>query len=235
MATAKKTLKGHLIRLWQGWGKPLLVVVLVLGSFRSAVADWNDVPSGSMRPTILEGERIFVNKLAYDLKVPFTTWHVAEWADPQAGEIVICYSPADGTRLVKRIIAGPGDRLEMVNNQLIINGLPTVYGDPAPGPLVNIPGGHRLRQELVTEQLGDVTHPVMLTPGLIAQRDIQPLTIPAGSYFVMGDNRDQSADSRMFGFVPREDIVGRASAVVISVDPERYYRPRWSRFFTGLR
>ena len=69
-------------RFFREWIQPLAVTALVLGSFRSAVADWNDVPTGSMRPTVLEGERVFVNRAAYDLKVPFTTWRVASWGDP---------------------------------------------------------------------------------------------------------------------------------------------------------
>jgi len=96
--------KKRLIWLWNEWIKSLLIVVLVVGGFRSAIADWNDVPSGSMKPTILEGDRIVVNKLAYDLKVPFTKWRIARWTKPQRGDIVVLFSPADGKRLVKRVV-----------------------------------------------------------------------------------------------------------------------------------
>src|SRR5580704_17520292 len=102
--------------------KTLLVMLLAMFTFRSAIADWNDVPTGSMRPTILEGDRVFVNKLAYDLKVPFTTWHIAQWDNPARGEIVVFFSPADGKRLVKRVVGLPGDRIEMVDERLIVNG-----------------------------------------------------------------------------------------------------------------
>src|SRR5690349_23095607 len=107
-------------RYW--WGKeirPLLLLALVLFSIRSSLADWSDVPSGSMKPTILEGDRIYVNKLAYDLKVPFTTWHIAEWGGPQRGEIVVFFSPKDGQRLVKRVVGLPGDTIELRNDVLI--------------------------------------------------------------------------------------------------------------------
>src|SRR5277367_1455883 len=107
--------------------KPLLIMVLVMLAFRSAIADWNDVPTGSMKPTIVEGDRIFVNKLAYDLKVPFTTWHVAEWAGPERGDIVVFNSPVDGTRLVKRVVGLPGDTIEGRNDHLWINGRPVNY------------------------------------------------------------------------------------------------------------
>ena len=85
-----------------------LAMLLVVSSLRSALADWNDVPTGSMKPTIEEGDRVVVNKLAYDLKVPFTTFEVWKWGDPQRGDIVVLFSPVDGTRLVKRVIGSRG-------------------------------------------------------------------------------------------------------------------------------
>jgi signal peptidase I len=87
----------------------------------SAIADWNDVPTGSMNPTILAGDRIFVNKLAYDLRISFTTWRLAHWDNPRRGEIVVFFSPVDGTRLVKRVIGVPGDVIAMNGNRLYIN------------------------------------------------------------------------------------------------------------------
>jgi signal peptidase I len=103
---------------------PLVLIVVTLCSVRSSVADWNDVPTGSMKPSILEGDRIYVNKLAYGLKVPFTTWHLARWDAPHRGEVVVFFCPKDGTRMVKRIAAGPGDTLQLVDNRLFINGQP---------------------------------------------------------------------------------------------------------------
>ena len=88
-----------------GWVGSLVVAMLLATSVKSAVADWNVVPGGSMRPSIVEGDFIFVNKLAYDLKVPYTTWHVATWGEPERGDIVVSYSPKDGERLVKRVWA----------------------------------------------------------------------------------------------------------------------------------
>src|SRR5882724_11006344 len=97
-----ETLRARARHLWRKELKPLVILAIVLFSVRSSLADWNDVPTGSMKPTIQEGDRVFINKLAYDLKVPFTTWHIAEWSNLKRGEIVVFYSPYDGKRLVKR-------------------------------------------------------------------------------------------------------------------------------------
>src|SRR5437763_1680407 len=117
-------------RLRQYWRKeirPLLILSILVFAIRSSLADWNDVPTGSMQPTILVGDRVWVNKLAYDLKVPFTTTHLAEWSEPARGEIVVFFSPADEKRLVKRVVGLPGDTVELVDNKLILNGQPLAY------------------------------------------------------------------------------------------------------------
>src|SRR5438128_1882312 len=123
--TARNDIFGRILvhrtkKMWRVFREhiaPVAVTVLLLCSFRSAVADWNIVPSGSMNPNIVEGDRIFVNKLAYGLKVPFMTYHLAHWSGPQRGEIVVFYSPADGTRLVKRVVGVPGDTVALVNDR----------------------------------------------------------------------------------------------------------------------
>lgn len=209
---------------------PFLAIVFVLLSFRSAVADWYDVPTGSMRPTILEGDRIFVNKLAYDLRIPFTNWRVASWDDPARGEVVIFPSPKDGVRLVKRIIGLPGDTVELRDNVLFINGALSDYAPIEPATLAQVPEAERAGRVFATERMaGGPSHAVASIPAIPAQRTFLPVTVPPGHYLAMGDNRDQSADSRYFGFVPRESIVGRSSRVVISLDYSRWYLPRWSR------
>jgi signal peptidase I len=218
--------------------RSFLFVVLVVLSFRSSIADWNDVPTGSMKPNILEGDRIFVNKLAYDLKVPFTTWHLAQWDNPERGEVVVFYSPADGIRLVKRVIGVPGDVLELRNNRLLVNGKTAQYQPidaKAAAEIVAQLGPNRSSPMLETESLNGRTHPMMVMPYAYAEkRDYGPFTVPPGKYFMMGDNRDNSNDSRYYGPVDRSQIVGRASTVVLSLDPQHSYKPRWDRFFTPL-
>src|SRR6478672_10473114 len=113
---------------WRKEIRPLILLSLLVFSIRSSLADWNDVPTGSMKPTILEGDRVYVNKLAYDLKIPFTTVHIAEWDNPHRGDIVVFYSPHDGQRLVKRVIGLPGDTIELRDNILSLNGETLNYG-----------------------------------------------------------------------------------------------------------
>ena len=214
---------------------PALVMIIVLCSFRSAIADWNVVPTGSMNPTILEGDRIFVNKLAYGLRVPFTHLEVAHWSSPRRGEIVVFYSPADGGRLVKRVVGVPGDVVELKNNVLLINGLPATY-QPLPGAALTaaLPGSqppHLFASERIA---GGANHVVMATPALPARRSFGPVTVPADQYLMLGDNRDNSADSRYFGFVPEHAIVGRSSHVAYSLDVAHPLLPRWNRTWEPL-
>ena len=228
------TFRARFSRYWKKEIRPLLILALILFSIRSSLADWNDVPSGSMRPTILEGDRIFVNKLAYDLKVPFTTWHIAEWDNPQRGDIVVFFSPHDGIRLVKRVIGLPGDTIELRNNQLVINGATVAYQPIAEELLRYIPAAQREGRVFANEQLPGQTHAVAGYPAAPAPRTFAPIVVPPGEYFMMGDNRDDSFDSRFWGTVKREKIVGRAATVVLSFDKSNYWLPRWGRAFTSL-
>ena len=221
---------------WFGrqWLKPILMVLLGVTAFRSAIADWNDVPTGSMEPTVLVGDRVFVNKLAYDLKIPFTTRHLVEWADPARGDIVVCFSPTDGTRLIKRVVGLPGDTVELRNNVLFVNDAPQAYAFPGPGSAAARPSGEDIHQVVAEENLAGRRHSILITPGRSAICSFEPVVVPPGHYLVLGDNRDNSFDSRYFGFVPRNRIVGRASAVVFSLNHNRHYLPRPSRLFRPL-
>lgn len=230
----KHSIKHKLIFFWKGWGVSILIALIIATSFKSAIADWYVVPTGSMKPTIVEGDRVFVNKLAYDLKVPYTIWHLAEWDAPQKGEIVVFSSPSDGTRLIKRIVGTPGDRLEMKNDRLIINGRHVTY-EPI-SHLNNMDRHVTLHASSydVAENLSGTQHSVRFTPQRPAIRSFGPVVVPEGKYFMMGDNRDNSADSRYFGFVDRKFILGQAKYIVISLNIIDQYQPRWKRFFTAL-
>jgi signal peptidase I len=230
--------------LWREWVRPLAIPFLLIAAAKSAIADINPVPTGSMKPTVLEGDVVFVNKLAYDLKIPFTTAHLAKWADPARGDVVVCFEPGKGTRLLKRVVGLPGDTIELRHETLFINGTPLRYSalptPPAAKSAAEPPGTRDLAPHerasalFAREQLGAHSHLVMILPRRPALRSFGPLTVPAGSYFVMGDNRDNSEDSRFFGFVPRDQIVGRAQGIFVSGDLVHWLRPRFDRFFSAL-
>ena len=228
-------IKKYLHSLWKEWRIPLFFIVFVVIPVKSSLADWNWVPTGSMNPTILEGDLIYVDKIAYDLRVPLTMHRLAKWSDPERGDIVICFSPEDGVRLVKRVIGLPGDTIRMRNNTLFLNGEPVGYtkigGDYKEIQSVK----RRVRCVLAIEDLDGVAHSVMSIPSIEAMRDFGPVTVPQGSYFVLGDNRDSSRDSRYFGFVDRESIVGKAKGVIGSFDITDKYQPRFGRFFESLK
>ncbi|MDD5088247.1 MAG: signal peptidase I [bacterium] len=210
--------------LWREWVKPLLIALAIVLPLRSSIADWMDVPTGSMNPTIVEGDRIFVNKLAYDLKIPFMLRHIAEWSSPARGDIVVFRSPEDGIRLVKRVVGLPGDVMTLRNNRLTINGEIVSYA-----PISSAHGTARWTESLPRE------HTVQFMSGIPSRKNFGPVQVPEGHYFMMGDNRDNSADSRYFGFVSRDLLIGEATAVAISLDRDRYFRPRFERFFTELQ
>ena len=231
---SNQTLKTKALRFWREEGRSLLLLAVALFAVRSSLADWNDVPTGSMKPTILEGDRVYVNKLAYDLKVPFSTWHIARWADPARGDIVVFFSPYDGKRLVKRVVGLPGDTIELRNDALILNGQQVSYRPLAEARLRDVAATDRETHVFATEEMPGKTHAVAAYPAVQAKRNFGPFTVPAGQYFVMGDNRDDSFDSRYWGPVDRSRIVGRATAVVLSFDHQNYWMPRWHRLFSGL-
>jgi signal peptidase I len=227
----KSLIRRYVGWFWREWLRPLAFAAAIVFPLKSAVADWNYVPSGSMIPSILPGELVWINKLAYDLKVPFTTVHLAEWGNPQRGDVVVFYSPADGIRLVKRIVGLPGDVIESREDHLFINGAPLAYAafSRAEQP-AGVPAGAMLEEE----RLASRSHPVMALPSLPARRTFGPVRVPPGQYFAMGDNRDNSHDSRFFGCVARDRILGRATTVVASVDLDRYGQPRFARFGNAI-
>ena len=179
-----------------------------------------------MTPTLLDGDKVWVNKLAYDVKIPFTEVSLAQLSDPQRGDIVIIDSAVANKRLVKRIVGLPGDTIYMQNNALVINGISADYDILEQNE----------RDIIIQEHLPDRTHQVRLSSWLVNRngRSYGPTLVPEGNYFVLGDNRDNSADSRVYSFVPRGEIIGRSSSVVFSLDSNNRYLPRGNRFLSEL-
>lgn len=211
----------------------LALMLLCMLAFRSAVADWHDVPSGSMQPTLLVGDRIVVDKLAYDVKLPLAGTVLHRRADPARGDIVTCSSPADGRRLVKRVVGVPGDLIAMRDNRLTVNGSPVAYDPVDEAALRRLVGQEAEGWAFASEVLPGHPHAVAFAGGG-RRADMPASRVPAGRYFLLGDNRDLSADSRWFGFVARGEIAGRVIGLAGSLDIERGFRPRWERFFSRV-
>lgn len=204
--------------------KSILLLLILMSIFRSAIADWNTVPTGSMNPTIIEGDRILVNKIAYDIQVPFTYHSLLKLADPQRGDIIVFNSKVSELRLVKRVVGIPGDFIKMENNVLYINGNKLVYEDISS----TITTADKI------ENLLGIQHSVRLNPLGSRLSSFDEIEVPQGYYLALGDNRDNSSDSRVIGFVPRDEIIGRSKQVVMSLNYENFNIPRANRFWHTL-
>lgn len=223
------TLKAH---------RGFIVFLLGLALFRTAVADWNPIPSASMRPTLREGDVVLVNRLAYDLKLPLTDVVLRHLDAPRRGDVVTFSSPLDGTRLIKRVVGLPGDRVALRAGVLVLNGQP-LAATPVHSAGETIAPGWVVDALRGTETLDGRPHAVQALPALQARLDVDEITVPAGHYFMLGDNRDLSVDSRYIGPVPREKLIGRAHRVLVSADwlGEDGWRmaPRIERWVTAIR
>ncbi len=180
---------------------PVLAIVLVLRSF---LVEPFQIPSGSMLPTLEVGDFILVNKFAYGVRLPVAGTKILEVDDPQRGDVMVFRYPKDGvTNYIKRVVGVPGDRIRYQDHQLFIN-----------GELVETDFVARLPPvELYQEQLGDTEHSIFRTMGRTGNGGEGQWTVGDDEYFMMGDNRDNSNDSRYWGMVPDEMVVGKAFAI----------------------
>lgn len=221
----------QLLHFWKESAKPLLVILLVVASVRSAVVDLNVVPTGSMKPTILEGDRIVVNKLAYGFNLPLFGVNVFQWGAPDRGDIVVFASPEDNTRMVKRVVAVAGDQIGLFANQLWINGVPAKYSRLDDAIVDQLGRADQQRHLFATESFAGQPHAVMGSFGGSPSSSFGPVLVPKGHVFVMGDNRDDSYDSRAYGFVALDAVEGEATSVAMSFGAGS---PRWQRFLQEL-
>jgi signal peptidase I len=210
--------KGRLREYVEAFAVALLIALFV----RTFVIQAFKIPSGSMEDTLLIGDHIFVNKFIYGYHVPHTEGRILSFSSPHHGDIIVFVFPEDPSKdFIKRVIALPGDTVEIRNKEVILNGMPVEenYTRFADGKTVD---------------------------GLVRTRDnMPPVTVPEGKYFVMGDNRDRSYDSRFWGFVDEDAIIGKALFIYFSVDWDvdlRWYEfwrypdlVRWSRIGDVLR
>jgi signal peptidase I len=233
------------LRAWRarlkGWDTSILVAVLLWIVLRSYVIEAFRIPSASMENTLLVGDFLFVNKLIYggELEIPlvgFRCCHVPGYAEPERDGIVVFRSVEDSTPnldVVKRVIGAPGDTLRMVHDTVYRNGkrLDEPYA-------LHLAGGTIPDSPSRLEQIRAWQLPRYIGPDPAHYRptthDWGPLVVPAGHYFVMGDNRDESYDSRFWGFLPRAHILGEPLFIYLSVatDPPRI---RWNRLLRRPR
>ena len=182
--------------------KGFLLFVLVLLVFRSSFADQYLVPSGSMQPTIEIGDRIYVNKMAYDLQIPFTDISLVKVKTPSRGDIVVFKNPRNNINMVKRLIGLPGDQIEIMDGYVRVNGQ-------------ELSGSSYLDELSYTERTGEVEYTIKRQTyrRLLGKHNT---IVPEGHYFMMGDNRDNSSDSRVWGVVPHKNLLGKAKAIIYS-------------------
>ncbi len=208
---------------------PVILLVFVLRSF---VVEPFRIPSGSMYPTLSIGDFILVNKFRYGIRLPVINTKILDVADPQRGEVMVFRYPHDQkVNFIKRVIGVPGDVIRYENRRISVNGEPV---DTEYQGVFMLPrdGGGRAETDRFREVDGESEH-FILHDGTRSSRDME-VTVPEGSYFVMGDNRDHSNDSRFWGFVPESHIVGRAFFIWFSWDSVNGGGVNWERIGNGI-
>ena len=212
---------------WLDWTAGLFPVILVVFLLRSFLFEPFKIPSGSMMPTLLVGDLILVNKFHYGIRLPVVNKKIVENHDPERGDVMVFRFPKDPSiDYIKRVVGIPGDEVVFRNQQLFLNGQP-VETKPSPPPGFYDEEARRYSPEF-TERLGNIEHGILINPQSTPffggqdgnqfpfrencrySADGVACKVPAGHYFMMGDNRDNSLDSRYWGFVPDENIVGKA-------------------------
>jgi len=192
---------------------PIFLVVLLLRSF---LFEPFRIPSGSMMPTLLVGDFILVNKFNYGLRLPVLNKKFVELGAPKRGDVVVFRYPVDpSTPFIKRVVGLPGDHIEYRDRTLYVNGR-AMAQEPAGTYLGSGAGSDQNGDPVMTEKLGDVEHLILVRPQ-VPSMDGESI-VPEGHYFVMGDNRDNSRDSRFWGFVPDENLIGRAVYIWMNFD-----------------
>lgn len=238
----------------------LLTAMLIAFFLRAFVIEAFKIPSGSMIPTLVVGDHIFVNKFVYGIRVPFTRFWIKHFETPKRGEVIVFIYPENPKLdFIKRVVGVPGDKLLLKGDDIYINGekvvgkqvkvtgvdpknkldleLEDIKDFPGGDPFKIIPSYPDWRDyKVYVERLGEHTHLKQEGPFNFFRG--QEVTVPPGKFFVMGDNRDNSKDSREWGFVPLENIKGRAMFIWLSLrygENDKLAGIRWDRFGTRIR
>ncbi len=215
---AKNRKPGAKLPMAVDYSKSFFPVILIVLLIRSFLAEPFRIPSGSMEPTLLVGDLILVNKFSYGLRLPVLNTKFIELGEPQRGDVVVFRYPRDPSLdYIKRIIGLPGDEIAYRGKQLTVN------GEPVPAEWLSTGSASTLRAAV--EKLPGKAHQIQINtrqpPHLF--RD-SPWTVAEGNYFVLGDNRDHSQDSRFWGFVPEDHLVGKAFFVWMQLSPSKWGR-----------
>jgi signal peptidase I len=214
---------------YKEWIEPFLIAAVIALFIRQFVVEAFKIPSGSMIPTLTIGDHLLVNKFIYGPRIPFTDKRIFTWDKPNRGEIIVFKYPEDEKKnFIKRVVGVPGDKIQIINGKLFINDqlvpvMPAAGRETSennPEPVFGEP-------RMFDEQLGTVTHRIQYLTDQ-SDKNFGPKLVPEDSVFVMGDNRDNSQDSRVWGFVKFEKILGRAFIIYWSWDGDGRW-VRWER------
>lgn len=226
--------------LWVSFGAELFVVVALMFTCRIAVADWPKVPSGSMEPTLRVGDYLLVNHLAYGPRLPFTNTAI-EMGKPQRGDVVVFrYPPNVSEFYVKRLVGLPGDLVSFRDGTVSVNGTPSDVQVVNEGVGEHVPDEDRGQWQLRESTAGN-TRTIKVNPFVLGREPIGGIAahctverpgawecrVPEGEYLMLGDNRDNSSDSRVWGFLPHREVYGKAVRVLFNLHD-------WSRAWSPL-
>ncbi len=189
----------------------LILFIMTLAFFRTAVADWNHVPSDSMEPTLFDGDWVLVDKMTYGPSIPFANIRLGSFNSPERGDIITFVPPHTDVLYVKRVVGIPGDQIGFSGRDVVINGEKLSYNQLA------VESTNEISQEL----LGNVNHLIQYGSGGQLPTLNGVFTVPEDRYFVLGDHRNNSADSRYWGFVLDDQIMGKVTHVAFSISSKR--------------
>jgi signal peptidase I len=202
-------------RLKENYGIISFVIGLLL--FRTFAYDWSHIPSGSMEPTLYSGDRVLIDKMALGPTIPFTDIVLYQKGNPERGDIVLFFpSHAEGIQYIKRVVGIPGDTIRVSGKNILVNGKIN-----ARQPYMISPKSDKITHERI--QTGNISHVAQYSTGGKLPNISSDIIVPEGQYFVMGDHRTHSLDSRYWGFVQREQIVGKTSSLLLSFSDKRSF------------